>query len=192
MASSPKKKRDDKRSTTVAANQRPLWRCPECGERFVTRNLWHSCGKYTLEELFARSEPHVLPLFKKFAKMVRACGPVRMIPQKSRVAFQVRVRFAGAYPRKSHVLCGFALPYRSADPRFVKIEEYGRHFVGHLFSVASEADLDEQVQRWLHEAYEVGKQSLLSNSNTKAGSKLKPQQQGELADAHKRLWSLCD
>ncbi|MGH9972245.1 MAG: hypothetical protein ACREBG_31245 [Pyrinomonadaceae bacterium] len=48
--------------------------------------------------------------------MVRACGPVRTIPQKTRVVFQVRVRFAGCYPRKSHLLCGFALPRRVTIP----------------------------------------------------------------------------
>jgi hypothetical protein len=21
----------------------PLWKCPKCGHRFVTKNLWHSC-----------------------------------------------------------------------------------------------------------------------------------------------------
>jgi hypothetical protein len=146
---------------------RPLWRCPECGEKFVTKNLWHSCGKHTLEELFARSEPHVLPLFKKFAKMVRNCGPVRMIPQKTRVVFQVRVRFAGAYPRKAYFLAGFALPYRAEDPRFVKIEHYAPHFQGHLFRVASEADLDTKVQRWLKESYRVGAQDFLTKRQSK-------------------------
>ena len=171
-----------KRKTVEPAKLRPLWRCPECGERFVTKNLWHSCGKQTLKDLFARSKPHVLPLFRKFAKMVRACGPVRMIPQKTRVVFQVRVRFAGAYPRKSYLLCGFALPYRSADPRFVKIENYAPHFQGHLLRVASEADLDGQVQRWLHEAYKVGAQSVQKNRETKLRTFLNFRRQGELAD----------
>lgn len=58
----------------------PLWKCPKCGERFVTKNMWHSCGKFTLEELFARSEPHVYQLFNQFAEMMRKCGPVTMIP----------------------------------------------------------------------------------------------------------------
>lgn len=102
----------------------PLWRCPKCGERFVTKNMWHSCGKYTLEALFARSEPHVFQLFNKFAEMMRACGPVTMIPQKTRVVFQVRVRFGGCYPRKSHLLCTLALPRVDNDPRFFKIEKY--------------------------------------------------------------------
>ena len=122
----------------------------------MTAKMGHSCGKHTLEALFARSEPHVLSLFKKFAKMVRACRPVRMIPQKTRVVFQVRVRFTGAYPRKSYFLCGIAPPGRVDDPRFVKIETYAPHFQGHFFRVASEADLDKQVQRWLHESYKVG------------------------------------
>ena len=169
-----KGRRVAKPPTAKPAKQRPLWRCPECGERFVTKNLWHSCGKYTLEELFARSEPHVLPLFKKFAKMVRACGPVRMIPQKTRVAFQVRVRFAGAYPRKSYFLGAIALPYRSADPRFVKIENYAPHFQGHFFRVDSEADLDQQVQSWLHESYQVGAQSFVSKRETETPTLFKP------------------
>jgi hypothetical protein len=111
-----------------------------------------------LEELFARSEPQVLKLFKKFAAMVRASGPVRMIPQKTRVVFQVRIRFAGAYPRKSHFIASIALPYRADDPRFVKVESYGAHFHGHYFRVSAEADLDKQVQRWLKESYKVGEQ----------------------------------
>jgi len=137
---------------------RPLWKCPKCGERFVTRNMWHSCGKFTLEALFARSEPHVFGLFNKFAGMVSSCGSVTVIPQKSRVVFQVRVRFAGCYPRKSHLICSLALPRVLDDPRFFKIEEYASHFIGHSFRVYSEADLDSDVQEWLREAYEVGGQ----------------------------------
>ena len=92
--------------------------------------MWHSCGKYSLEALFARSEPHVLTLFKKFATMVRECGPVTMIPQKTRVVFMVRVRFAGAYPRRSYLLAGFALARKLKSPRIKKIEEYAPHFIG--------------------------------------------------------------
>jgi hypothetical protein len=164
------KRKAIKAPSANSSKQRPLWRCPQCGERFVTKNLWHACGKYSLQELFARSDPHVLKLFKRFAAMVRACGPVRMIPQKTRVVFQARVRFAGAYARKSHVLCGFALPYRATDPRFIKIEDYAPHFQGHVFRVSCEEDLDEKVQAWLHESYKVGTQSFLKKRETKTAA----------------------
>jgi hypothetical protein len=140
---------------------KPLWRCPKCGAEFVTRNMWHSCGKFTLDDLFTRSEPHVIKLFRKLAKMVRACGPVKMIPQKTRVIFMTRVRFAGAVPRKSFLLCSFALPRRLNHPRFIKVESYSPLFHGHTIRLESEKDLDDELQKWLYEAYTVGNQEPL-------------------------------
>jgi hypothetical protein len=37
--------------------QKPLWRCPKCGHRFVTRNLWHSCRRYRLVDHFTGKPP---------------------------------------------------------------------------------------------------------------------------------------
>ena len=136
--------------------------------------MWHSCTRYTLEQFFAGCEPHVPRLFKKFARMVRACGPVRVIPQKTRVAFQVRVRFGGAVRRKSYLLCGLALPRILHHPRFIKIESFAPHFHGHWFRVDSERDLDAEVRRWIQEAYGVGAQRYLegrsARSRPRAGS----------------------
>lgn len=91
--------------------------------------------------------------------MVRACGPVTTIPQKTRVVFQVRVRFAGCYPRKKHLVCAIALREKLKHHRFIKTEAFGPHFVGHYFIVASPEDLDEEVQAWLRQSYRVGAQS---------------------------------
>lgn len=145
---------------------KPLWRCPKCHERFVTKNIWHSCGKFTIADLFSKSDPKVVKLFRKFARMARACGPVRMIPQKTRAIFQVRVRFAGCYPRKTHLLCGVALARRLESPRIIKIEEFGSHFIGHQFRVYREEELDEEVQNWLCESYKVGSQETLLQSRS--------------------------
>jgi hypothetical protein len=119
--------------------------------------MWHSCGNFSLETLFARSEPHVLQIFRRFASMVRACGRSRMIPQKTRVVFQAGIRFAGATPRKSHLICHFILPRRIGSRRFQKIENYGRHCYGHYLRVNSEADLDADVLHWLRQAYASGR-----------------------------------
>ena len=142
---------------------KPLWRCPKCGARLVTRNMQHSCGTFTLGALFARSDPGVFRMFKKFRRMVRATGRVIEIPQKTRVAFMVRVRFAGAYPRKDHLLCAFALPQRCPDRRFLRIETYAPHFVGHYLRVYTEKELDGQVQKWLHESRLVGTREALQS-----------------------------
>jgi hypothetical protein len=141
---------------------KPLWRCPKCGARFVTKNMWHSCGRFTLKELFARSDPNVLRVFKKFEQLIRSLGPVRMIPQKTRAVFQVRVRFASAYPRKSYLLCGFALRRRITHPRLVKYEYYGPSWHGHLFRIDSEDQFDGKFRSLLKEAYSVGERQSLN------------------------------
>jgi hypothetical protein len=125
--------------------------------------MWHSCGKFTLKDLFAKSDPNIPTLFRKFAGMVRSCGPVTLIPQKTRVVFMDRVRFAGAYPRKSYLLCSIALPERFENPRFVKIESYTPNWHGHYFRVESAMDLDSEIQSWLHESYKVGQQKHLQS-----------------------------
>ena len=151
----------DRSDVAKAQKLRPLWRCPRCGAKLVTKNMWHSCGRYTLKALFARSEPHVFLLFKKFAAMVRQCGRVTTVPQKTRVVFMVRVRFAGVYPRKTFVLVSFALPRRLKSPRIMKIEEYAQHFIGHTMEIHSEEDLDGELQGWLRESFAVGEQRFL-------------------------------
>jgi hypothetical protein len=123
--------------------------------------MWHSCGQYDLEALFARSEPHVLALFNRFAELVQSVGPVTIIPQKTRVVFQVRVRFAGAVPRKSALLCTFGFARRVESPRFEKIEKYAPKWYGHTIRVASESEFDAEFMDWIRESYAVGEQKHL-------------------------------
>jgi hypothetical protein len=77
-----------------------LWTCPDCGNTFVTANMWHSCGRFSLDALFTRSEPQVLDLYRQFEDLVRSLGQIKVIPQKTRISFQAQVRFIGVYPRK--------------------------------------------------------------------------------------------
>lgn len=138
----------------------------------------HSCGKFSLEGLFAQSEPHVAKLFHELARLARACGPVHMIPQKTRVVFQTRMRFAGAMPRKSYLICHFVLPRRIESERFYKIETFTPRCHAHYLRVDELSDLDVEVSRWLAEAYEVGQQLHLQSS------------QPEKETSHKRQRSL--
>lgn len=154
-----------------SAADRPLWRCPQCGERFVTKNMWHSCGKFDLKALFANSDPCVFKLFKKFEKMMRACGPLRMIPQKTRVVFQVRVRFGGCYPRKNYLLCSLALARTMQHPRIHEITKYARHFIGHMFRIRALDELDDEIQAWMRESYEAGGQKPLMEHSEKRKAK---------------------
>ncbi len=130
--------------------------------------MWHSCGRFSLEALFARSEPHVFQLYKRIEDLVRSCGPVTAIPQKSRIVFQVRVRFLGVVPRKSYLQCGFGFARRNENARFYKIEQYAPRWISHYCRIESEEQLDDEFMSWIREAYDVGRQQHLTKRSSSA------------------------
>lgn len=121
--------------------------------------MWHSCGRYRLDDLFARSEPHVFKLFQKLKRLVNACGPSTMIPQKTRVVFMVRMRFAGATVRKANLRVGLILERLiPADSRLEETETFSPYCHAHYFRIDREEQLDQTFQRWVREAYDSGTQ----------------------------------
>ena len=137
----------------------PLWTCPKCSAQFVSANMWHSCGRHRVEALFARSDPHVFELYLKFRRMVERCGPVTMIPQKTRLVFMVRMRFAGFTVRTSYLRVGLILERRlGPDPRLVDVEAFGPRSYGHYFRIERASQLDATMRGWIREAYDSGTQ----------------------------------
>jgi hypothetical protein len=129
--------------------------CPRCGARLVTRNLWHSCGTFTLEGLFSRSEPAALDLARRYVAMLRTLCDVQVIPQKTRLVCVARVRFAGLQPRKDGFIASFALHRWLDSPRIIKTDDYGPRWRIHFVSVKAEAELDDELRAWLQESHDV-------------------------------------
>jgi hypothetical protein len=82
----------------VAAHK-PLWRCPKCRRRFANRNQSHACGRHDLAHHFRGKPREIRALYEAFARAVRSCGRVTVLPEKTRIAFQVRMSFAQVTPR---------------------------------------------------------------------------------------------
>lgn len=133
-----------------------LWTCPECGHRFVTANMWHSCSQYDLEHHFSGTEPSVRQSFDRFLEAIEACGPVVVIPQKTRIAIQAKVRFAACVVRKKWLLANLWLTRRVEHPKLTKIERFGPGSYGHRFRLDGPEDVDEALEDLIQEAYRVG------------------------------------
>jgi hypothetical protein len=143
-----------------AMNLAPLWKCPKCGRLFANRNQTHFCSRYTLRKHLAGKSSRAIALFRDFAKLVKRCGPVRVVPEKTRIAFQVRMSFAGVSLRRDRIVGHVVLARRLENPRFTKIEYISRR--NHVHSFYSPEELDSEVLTWLREAYRVGQQYHLS------------------------------
>jgi hypothetical protein len=70
--------------------RRPLWQCPKCQRRFANRNQSHSCGRTDLEHHFSGKSPEIRALFNDVVAAIQRIGPVRILPEKTRIAFQAR------------------------------------------------------------------------------------------------------
>ncbi len=141
---------------SVKSSGRPLWKCPSCGNRFVTRNLKHSCERHTEDEVFASRPEVVHELFHHFREMVESFGPVSVIPYRNKMVFMVRVRFCGAEPKKDCLEIEFWIRRRLDSPRFRKIETLTPIIHLHFIRIREAGDLDAELAAWIRESYAVG------------------------------------
>jgi len=135
---------------------RPLWRCPKCGHRFVTRNIWHSCSHYTLDHYFKGCDPMVRKVFDRFLAVVKRSGPVTVVPQKTRIVFMVRVRFAGGVARKNWFRAGLWLKRRVSHPCLIRVESFTLGNFGHHFRLNKLSDVDKRLAALGRESYAIG------------------------------------
>lgn len=121
----------------------------------ISRNLWHSCGRFTLDNLFANAPPGVLDLARRYVDLLDSLGDVQIIPQKTRLVCVARVRFAGLSPRKNGFRAAFALRRWVKSPRIVKREDYGPRWRAHFVDIHSASDLDHELLAWLKESHDT-------------------------------------
>ena len=137
----------------------PLWRCPVCGRRFVTRNMPHSCAVVGLDTFFATAKPELRSLFDRFVAAARESGEVTVNATKSRIALQARMRFAGIdRPRKHHLVANFVLTTPIESARLTRVEYVPPYYYVHRLRLRESADVDAELQGWLAQAYQVGAQ----------------------------------
>jgi len=139
--------------------KRELWTCPKCGHRFVTANLWHSCGQHELDDHFRGKPLTRRDTFDAFLDSVSACGPVTVYAQKTRIVCQVRVRFGSAFVRRRWVDVALWLRHRVDHARLVKVESFGPSVFMHVFRLESPSDVDVRLREHIAAAYAVGCQS---------------------------------
>jgi hypothetical protein len=142
----------------------PLWRCKECGREFANRNQSHACGTHALDDHFRNKPPEIRAMFEQVVAMLATIGPVRILPEKTRIAFQVRMSFAQITPRQRWLDGHVVFARRLESPRFRRIETFSPRNHLHAFRLTQSSDIDAEFRAWLVEAYAVGNQEHLSSS----------------------------
>jgi uncharacterized protein DUF5655 len=139
--------------SAAVARRRPLWRCPQCGHRFVTKNLWHSCGRYRLADHFKGKPPNLRATFRRWVAVAQRCGPVTVYAQKTRIVIQSRVRFAGAVVQSRWLDATLWLKRRVSHPLVHRIEDFGRLGYGIHLRLTEPKQIDRKIAALMREAY---------------------------------------
>ena len=137
---------------------RPLWQCQKCKRRFANRNQSHACGRHDLAHHFSAKPPEIRALFDAVVVALRAIGPVRILPEKTRIAFQVRMSFAQVTPRLKWLDGHVVLARRLEHPRFRSVQTFSPRNHVHVFRLTSPGEVNAEFCAWLAEAYSVGQQ----------------------------------
>ena len=141
-----------------------LWICLKCRRGFANRNQSHFCSSVRLEDHFVGREPQVVDAFHRLLVAAEKSGPVTVLPEKTRIAFQVRMSFA-AFTLKRRWIDGHVVLARKIDsPRFTRFEHFSPRNQLHAFRLRDPAEVDDEVESWLAEAYLVGEQKHLSSA----------------------------
>jgi hypothetical protein len=134
-----------------------MWRCPVCGQTFVTRNMPHSCQVVALDDHFADRPPALRAAFDAFVAAAEEHGPVTVNATKSRITLQVRMRFAAVEPRRTRLRAHLVLKRPIEHPRLA-IEHLEPDYYLHRFTLSGPDDVDDELKSWIAEAYRVGAQ----------------------------------
>jgi hypothetical protein len=141
-----------------------VWRCPDCQRQFANRNQSHACGRYTLASHFEGKSASVRAIFNRLLRLAKQNGPVTVLPEKTRIAFQVRMSFAAFVIRRNWVDGHVVLARRFEHPRFRRIETFSPRNHLHAFRFTNLSEVDNEVAAWFAEAYRVGQQRHLAGS----------------------------
>src|SRR4030095_2810592 len=103
----------------------PTCPCPRCGRSSANRNQSHACAAtLDLDHHLEGKDPQVVAIFRRLVTLAEGNGPVPVLPEKTRVACQVRMSFAAFTLRRHWVDGHVVLARRLESPRFRKVETF--------------------------------------------------------------------
>ena len=130
--------------------------CPRCGRSFANRNQSHACGQLDLDRHWPSGTPRWWPSSGAWRAGRGENGPVTVLAERTRIAFQVRMSFAAFTLRKHWVAGTWSGPGgRSTRGSVGSRPSRPQHL--HQFRWTA-WQVDDEVASWLAEAYRVCEQ----------------------------------
>ncbi|MCJ7658469.1 MAG: DUF5655 domain-containing protein, partial [Anaerolineales bacterium] len=114
----------------------------------------------TENTLLKNASPEVTNMYNRFVDLVKAIGPVSILPTQSRIDFQARTIFASVYFKLESLEIQLVLPTIVQDARIIRVDTIGTDKYAHNIMINSLDDYDARFNIWLQEAYDLGSRTM--------------------------------
>jgi Domain of unknown function (DUF5655) len=108
---------------------------------------------FTTKSHFERKDAVVGQIYDRILKSARRFGAVSEEPKKTSIHLVNRTAFAGVVTRKSAIILTIKSDRKLSSPRIHKSEQTSASRFHHEIKLASPADVDSELVKWLKDAY---------------------------------------
>ena len=130
------------------------WTCPECGRRFGRANQSHTCDPASSVESYLSGQPEERhATYRAALAVIRELGDVDIDPVSVGIMVKRARTFCELRPRRGAVELSFKMSRELGSPRVRKTLASSTHRRVHFVDLRTPEDVDDEVRRWLAEAY---------------------------------------
>ena len=108
---------------------------------------------FTITSHFEHKDPAVWQIYDRILKSAQKFGAVGEEPKKTSIHLVNRTAFAGVATRKSAIILTIKSDRKLSSPRIHKSEQTSASRFHHEVKLASPADVDSELVKWLKDAY---------------------------------------
>ncbi|MCB9451890.1 MAG: hypothetical protein H6672_10650 [Anaerolineaceae bacterium] len=111
----------------------------------------------SVDSLFEGKAPELRSTFDHLIKQLRQFGDVKVAPKQTSIHLEKNSGFAGVHPRKTYFNLEFRIDHEIDNPRITRMQQLSARRFEHTVKLETESDVDEQLLKWLKDAYELSK-----------------------------------
>ena len=129
------------------------WTCPKCQRFFRNANQYHSCDTGSLEDHFITKPTYLKEIYTQLIEILEGIGPTQLQVIKSAIYLKKRSTFVAIKARKDHLMIEFSLNKEMNHSKIEKTMRMSDHRVVHIIHLTHQDEIDQQLIKWLEQAY---------------------------------------
>lgn len=111
----------------------------------------------SVDNLFEGKAPELRATYEQLVQQLRQFGEVKVAPKQTSIHLEKNSGFAGVHPRKTYFNLEFRTDYKIDDPRITRVQQLSARRFEHTVKLERTQDIDEQLLKWLKDAYDLSK-----------------------------------